>query len=116
MSGRLGEAEQEELIPDVEIFKEIMVELIRNRDIDLTALTKERSEYLQDGAEEFQLNDMLLKLADAEAEAGKKRIRRIHVSRIEDGSTVLFGGILAEDGRRREIRCSNVRLRVFREE
>ncbi len=116
LSGRLGEAEQEELIPDVEIFKEIMVELIRNRDIDLTALTKERSEYLQDGAEEFQLNDMLLKLADAEAEAGKKRIRRIHVSRIEDGSTVLFGGILAEDGRRREIRCSNVRLRVFREE
>ena len=116
LSGRLGEAEREELIPDVDIFKEVMVELIRNRDMDLTALTKERSEYIQDGTEDFQLNDMLLKLSDAEAEAGKKRIRRVQVFRIEDGSTVLFSGILAEDGRRRDIRCSNVRLRVFREE
>lgn len=116
LSGRLGEAEREELIPDVDIFKEVMVELIRNRDMDLTVLTKERSEYIQDGTEDFQLNDMLLKLSDAEAEAGKKRIRRVQVFRIEDGSTVLFSGILAEDGRRRDIRCSNVRLRVFREE
>ena len=116
LGSQMGEEECAELIPDVEIFKEVMVELIKNREIDLTVLTKERSEYIQDSTEDFQLNDMLLKLADAEAEAGRKRIRRIHVSRIEDGSTVVFSGIPDKEGKRREIRCSNVRLRVFREE
>lgn len=92
LGSQMGEEECAELIPDVEIFKEVMVELIKNREIDLTVLTKERSEYIQDSTEDFQLNDMLLKLADAEAEAGRKRIRRIHVSRIEDGNTVVFSG------------------------
>ena len=35
---------QQQLIPDVEIFKEIMVELIRNKEMDLEALKKERSD------------------------------------------------------------------------
>ncbi len=116
LSSQMGETERAELIPDVDIFKEVMVELIKNREIDLTVLTKERSEYIQDSTEDFQLNDMLLKLADAEAEAGNKRIRRIHISRIEDGSTAVFSGIPDGEGKKREIRCSNVRLRVFREE
>ncbi len=112
----LHEEEQAELIPNVEIFKEIMVELIKNREIDLTALKKERSEYIQESTEDFQLNDMLLKLADAQEAVGQKRILRVHVSRIEDGSVVTFSGILGEDGKTRTIRCSNVQLRVFREE
>lgn len=112
----LDDGERAELIPSVEIFKEIMVELLKNREIDLTALQKERSEYIQESTGDFQLNDMLLKLADAEADAGQKRIRRVHASRLEDGNVVAFSGILDEDGRSRTIRCSNVRLRVFREE
>ena len=116
LENELDDGERAELIPSVEIFKEIMVELIKNREIDLTALQKERSEYIQESAGDFQLNDMLLKLADAEADAGQKRIRRVHASRLEDGNVVAFSGILDEDGRSRTIRCSNVRLRVFREE
>lgn len=116
LSGRLEEEERRELIPDVGIFKEVMVELIKNREIDLTALQKERSEYIQENTEDFQLNDMLLKLADAEETRGQKRILRVHVSRIEDGSAVTFSGIPEKDGGMKTIRCSNVQLRVFREE
>lgn len=116
LSGRLEEEERRELIPDVGIFKEVMVELIKNREIDLTALQKERSEYIQENTEDFQLNDMLLKLADAEETRGQKRILRVHVSRIEDGSVVTFSGIPEKDGGMKTIRCSNVQLRVFREE
>lgn len=112
----LNEKEQAELIPNVEVFKEVMVELIKNREIDLKDLQKERSEYIQESAGDFQLNDMLLKLADAQEEAGQKRILRVHVSRIEDGSTVAFSGIPDEDGKTKMIRCSNVRIQVFREE
>lgn len=36
---------QQQLIPNVEIFKEIMVELIRNKEINMEVLKKERSEF-----------------------------------------------------------------------
>lgn len=116
LSGRLEEEEQRELIPDASVFKEVMVELIKNREIDLDALLRERSEYIQDSTGDFQLNDMLLKLADAEEAAGQARIRRVFVSRIEDGNMVTFSGIPDADGKKKTIRCSNVQLRVFREE
>ena len=42
---------RDRLIPNVEIFKEIMVELIRNREMELDVLRKERSQFIQDQQE-----------------------------------------------------------------
>ena len=106
------EEAQGQLIPSVEIFKEIMVELIKNREIDLDVLKKERSEYIQERPEEFQLNEMLLHLA--EAYPGNQDIRRVEVYRIEGGGTVTFQGVPDESGRKRSIRCSNVLVRVIK--
>ena len=39
----------------VEIFKEIMVELIRNKEIDIEKIKRERSEFIQEQTEDFQL-------------------------------------------------------------
>ena len=109
-----SDQERKKLIPNVDIFKEIMVELIRNREIDMDALKKERSEYIQDRPGEFQLNDMLLQLVDEHAE--NRNIRRIETNRTVDGSAVTFAGIEDEKGMKRSIRCSNVLIRVIREE
>lgn len=106
------EDERMELIPNVEVFKEIMVELIRNQEIDIAALAKERSEFIQDRPGEFHLNEMLLYLAEEYPEF--RDIRRVETYRIEDGSAVTFEGILNEDRERKTIRCSNVRIRVVR--
>ncbi len=106
------EDERRELIPNVEVFKEIMVELIRNQEIDIAALAKERSEFIQDRPGEFHLNEMLLYLAEEYPEF--RDIRRVETYRIEDGSAVMFEGILNEDRERKTIRCSNVRIRVVR--
>ena len=108
------EEEQGRLIPGVEIFKEIMVELIKNREIDLEVLKKERSEYIQEKPEEFQLNEMLLHLV--EAYPANQDIRKIEVSRIDGGGTVVFRSVPDEEGRKRSIRCSNVRIRVVKRE
>ena len=59
-----AEEMQQQLIPNVEIFKEIMVELIRNKEINMEALKKERSEFIQDQTADFQLNEMLLQLSE----------------------------------------------------
>ena len=104
----------ERLIPNVEIFKEIMVELIKNREIDIAALKKERSEYIQDKPLEFQLNEMILQLIEEYPE--NRGIMRIETYRLEDGGTVVFENVRNENGERKNIRCSNVKIKLIREE
>lgn len=120
LGGSLTLEEKEKLIPNVEIFKEIMVELIRNREIDIRELRKERSQFIQDSPGEFQINDMLLQLADEEPEERRKKdgrpILKIETYRIDDGSTVVFHSVENERGEQKDIRCSNVLIRVIREE
>lgn len=109
-----AEEMQQQLIPDVEIFKEIMVELIRNKEINMEALKKERSEFIQDQTADFQLNEMLLQLS--EERFSDKKIGKIEVYRIEDGSTVTFDNVLSENGVKKSIRCSNILIRIMRNE
>lgn len=111
------ESQQEtlkQLIPNVEIFKEIMVELIRNKEINIEALKRERSEFIQDQTTDFQLNEMLLQLC--EGEFAEQKIRKIEVYRIEDGTTVIFNNVLTESGEKKSIRCSNILIRSLRNE
>ena len=105
---------QQQLIPNVEIFKEIMVELIRNKEINMEALKKERSEFIQDQTADFQLNEMLLQLS--EERFSDKKIGKIEVYRIEDGSTVTFDNVLSENGVKKSICCSNILIRIMRNE
>ena len=105
---------QDQLIPSVEIFKEIMVELIRNKEIDLDALKKERSEFIQEETADFQLNEMLLQLS--ENRFSDSRIHRLEIYRIEDGTTVTFNNVQNEKGERKCIHCSNILIRMTRNE
>lgn len=82
------EGERKRLLPNVEIFKEVMVELIRNREMDMDALRKERSENIVENAGDFQLNAMLLDLVDGSPK--RSGIRKIEVMRVEDGQAVVF--------------------------
>ncbi len=98
------------LIPDVQIFKEIMVELIRNGDVDLRKLKKERREYISEGSGGFVLNEMLLSLDEAMGLG----LSAVSVCREPDGQAVAFE--YDEEGVRKRILCSNVRLRIRRED
>ena len=106
-----AEEMQKQLIPNVEVFKEIMVELIRNKEMDMEALKKERSEFIQDQTADFQLNEMLLQLS--EERFADKKIGKIEVYRIEDGSTVTFDNVVSESGEKKSIRCSNILIRII---
>ena len=108
------QAEQDRLIPNVEVFREIMVELIKNQVIDVPALQKERSEFIQDIPAEFQLNEMVLHLI--EEKPGLDGIRRIETYRREGQDAVIFEHVQNEKGERKSIRCSDVLIRIIREE
>lgn len=96
------------LIPTIDIFKEIMVELIKSREIDINALRKEKSEYLSEQTMEFQLNGMLLELI--EKEEHRKMISKVLVHKLEEAPVVEFSGICDTSGRLRTVRCSDVEI------
>lgn len=100
-----------ELIPNVQIFKEIMVELIQSKEIDIRQLQKERREYISERSGGFRLHEMLLLLS----EQMEPQIQKIAVGRVQDGSVITFEHAADEDGIERCIRCSNVWIRVWQE-
>ena len=104
--------EKEIFIPNVDVFKEIMVELIRNRTIDIATLKKERREYIQEQPDGFQLNEIILKLVEEQPE--NNDITSIEVERLENEEAITFSEIKDEENRRKTIRCSNVLIRIFR--
>lgn len=101
---------QQELIPDISVFKEIMVELLRVKTIDIAALKKERTEFIQEESNDFRLNDMLLKILDSHPEW--KTETYIKVERIPGAAPVIFENIPDEYGHIRKIRCSDVVFHV----
>lgn len=105
-----GTDRQQELIPNVEIFKEIMVELIRNKEIDIAVLGKEKSEYIQEPSKDFQLNVTLLQIVEESPRF--QGILGIEAFRLQDGKAVEFTDVHDEFGNQKTIRCSNVLIRV----
>ena len=99
-----------ELIPDINIFKEIMVEFIKAKEINLKALKKERSEYMVEQTLDFQLHEMLLNLTEEDRE--KSDISKIYISRKTDSEPIVFENILDENGNYKTIRCSNIQFMI----
>ncbi|NLK27221.1 MAG: hypothetical protein GX306_02590 [Clostridiales bacterium] len=93
------------LIPNLEIFREIMIELIKNRVFCFDDLRKEREEHFADKIDGFQINLCLLELIEEQEEL--KGIRSLEVSRL-DGEVVEFINVADENGQMKKVRCSNV--------
>ena len=104
------EGAQSILIPDIDIFKEIMVELIKSKEIDVNKLRKEKSEYIVEQTYEFQLSETILNLLDNDN--NKKSISKIFISRTQDTNAVEFFNVLDENGNYKTIRCSNVEIEI----
>lgn len=104
-----GKIKKENVIPKVEIFKEIMVELIKSNVIELKKLRKEKSENLSDFSGNFQLNEMILNIFE---EKNNKVIEEINIYRIEDSKIITFENVEDNYGANLTIHCSNVLIRV----
>lgn len=98
--------ELDELIPTVEIFREVVVELLKSRTINLDELRKERSEYLAQTGLEFQINEAVLSLVEENEEF--QDIHGLETTRIENGKAVIFENLESESGRVRRVKCSDI--------
>ncbi|MGN0241303.1 MAG: hypothetical protein ACI4CS_06420, partial [Candidatus Weimeria sp.] len=103
------------LIPDAGKFKEIMVELLNSKVIDIGTLEKERKENIQEESASFSLSSSVLDFVEKNND---RRIYMIEAMKIDDGSKAVFTGIREDIGsdEKRDILCSNVLIRVRWEE
>ena len=101
----ISDEESNLLIPNLEVFREIMVELIKNKKFDFDELRKERDEHFSDKVDGFQINLCLLELI--EDHERYKRIKSLEVIRSE-GEIVEFLNVVNENGQEKKVRCSNV--------
>lgn len=101
------------LIPAIDVFKEVMVELIKVRVLNIEAFKKERRESFDDETEVLEVNGMVLDILD-DIDRDEK-IRSITISK--DGeSKVVFSNICDAQGIPKEIRCSNVIIEIGKEQ
>lgn len=105
LKNKLAADQKEILIPTVEIFKEIMVELIKNEEIDIEALKKEEKEFINDNTMKFQLNLFCLEIIKSDSRLS--RVKRINIKKIND-NLVVFENVSSEIGKIKRISCSNL--------
>lgn len=99
--------EYSELIPNVEIFKEIVIELLKNAYVDIEELKKERSEHIAENSTlDFQLNESILDLIDENPNL--KNIKSINTFRVDDKDLVIFENVNSSTGKIKRIFCSNI--------
>ena len=101
---------QEQLIPSAEIFREVVIEMLKKKSIDVEGLKQEQTEVVVETPTEFQLNVSLLE--SMQEEESLSQIRRVYARRAEENETVCFEHVPAADHTMKRIVCSNVYFEV----
>ena len=97
------------LIPTPEIFKEIMVELLKAGELDIDALETERAMYIQEETGSFALSLMVLQIL--EKHPAWNKIHHVEIYRLDQYTPVVFYDLETPEGLR-TIRCTNVCLKL----
>ena len=101
------------LVPDVEIFKEVMIEFLKNGVFDLVKMRSERLQTIESTELIFNIGELLLELTDEKEEFSG--IQRIEAFKIDSAAPIIIKNVAEPDGRLKSIRCSDVLLRVSKE-
>lgn len=98
--------EKYDFIPNLEIFREVLIEFLSEENIDIEALKNEREQFLNDESFDFVLNKMILELL--EQRDIKQQIKFIECRKLSDDKNVIFKGIKDESGNMRNLRCPDI--------
>ncbi len=105
------ESKRYSLIPSIEMFREIMIELLKTGRISTSELMKETKEDIDDNnLIGFELNSMLLQII--EGNRSYKRIKELETQKDSEGKELKIYGVRAADGYVKTVRCSNLIFRI----
>lgn len=104
---QVSDEERSTLFPSIDIFKEIIVEMLKEKEVDLENIRNFRKEYIYEEPSDFELGDTIFSLlSDTD-------VKKFKAGRIEDGKSIDLGIIEDEEtGEQKRIICSNVYFRV----
>ena len=108
--GELDEDERCALVPAIGIFKEIMVELLKISTLDIASLRAERAEFIQEEANDFHLQGMLLEILDKHPRW--QWLKKLQVERLPEAKPILLRELDEQSGLLKNIRCSDVMFRA----
>ena len=106
----ITEEDKKRLLPNVEIFREVMVELLKNRIFDINSLKKEKQEHFLENSKGFQVNLSILEIMEEHKELSQ--IKTLEVRRSGDSEIITLPGIPNETGDLKIIRCTNVEFLI----
>lgn len=107
LSMECGMEEQQDLIPSVEIFREIMIEFLTAGTVSVEDLRKEQAGYLMEASNSFVLNEMLLTILEDKKYG---TIGMIQVYPAKEEKAVYFKNLKDEAGNFRNLKCSNIKF------
>lgn len=102
---------KEILIPKVEVFREIIIELLKGKEIHIQELREEISATLQESGQlQFQLNEVLLDLVEEEPKLA--HIKIIKADKLFNNEKVKFSEVSSEKGKVKSVICSDVLFKI----
>ncbi|NFN50019.1 hypothetical protein FDB52_16145 [Clostridium botulinum] len=102
----------DKLIPTVEIFREVIIEMLKNKSIDINEVREERKNSIENGEIEFQLNKTILELIDTNKSF--KYIKKINVEKLLVNEDVKLEGLRDENGSIKNFICSDICFQVIK--
>ncbi|MDZ5044083.1 hypothetical protein GNF45_14710 [Clostridium perfringens] len=102
----------EKLIPTVEIFREVIIEMLKNRNINVNEIREERKNAIENGEIEFQLNKSILEVLDNNSELNI--IKEININKLIDKDDIKLEGVKTEDGEFKNFICSDILFESIR--
>ena len=98
------------LIPDVRIFREVIIEMLKNGSVYIDEVKEERKNTVESEEFDFELNRSILEVI--EENKSLMRIKRFSAEKIQGGNDVILKNIIDEDGKHRNFICSDVLFSV----
>lgn len=100
------------LIPTVEIFREVIIEMLKVRDINIKELQEERKTSIDNNEIEFQLNKSILEIIDRNDLLSN--ILEIRINKVEFGEDIKLEHVKDENGDYKDFICSDIVFEVYK--
>lgn len=100
------------LIPSVEIFREVVIEFLKNKTIDIKELREENKEFIENGEVEFQFNKTILDVIEENYDF--RNIEYIEAGKLEGNEDVNLEGVISENGLYKNFICSDVYFEIIK--
>lgn len=99
------------LIPTVGIFREVIIEMLKVKDVDILELKEEKKTVIENDEIEFQINKSILDVIESNKMI--KNILKVTINRIDFAEEIKLENVKDDFGDYRNFICSDIEFEIF---